>query len=1039
MEPMISVPITGRVLALCLFSAHISLGAEPYQPSARPVMEEPWRWHRMPELDGERIRPMAEDRAGNMWFALGSGGVLRYDGLNWTATDPIPGAAILDLYGGRDGQVFSLSRERVDIWVGAWKPLWKNGTGVNIGPSRLAEFPDGRLLVQCQHGLLVIEGERMEKRTFYTSSRFIREKGDRLRGDFDLKVLPLWKNPDEVPVIRQIAMDAQGGIAIAIMPNLVAVLSADGDIGAEADWRTFPKPAGSWDHHVSLHAGRDGVWAGELKSGWLASLDTQEGFWTDSTRPGLYPTDIIGGAEGELWVSGPGRLDHFDGNAWSSLDIMPRGSAWAVDRFFMGAGDQLWCGLAGGITWRVDVGERLWQSYQGLHYQGECADGRRWYLAGDGSVVERFGEDWRRHTTGDGLIDKVRAVICAKDGKVWAAGSHQGTAAAAGFDGTRWQMQTLPELGKMADYRSFHEGGDGRLHIGASNSVSGRAAVMTLDPLSDDLRWEAVPGSAAMTNAIDIAGDSKGRLWFGGHTLSILPPGSMDGISYPGVPQDGFVDAVEFDHGRDTVWVATRGRGLDVYDGIKWGTLTIADGLATNAISDMTADGEGGLWIATASGISRMRRDSIITHGLGRSVPGVAIERGTIRTGTAGEVWMNHSSRQWLLNDPPSPAGEPFVGEMEIFTLGRSRDKGAPQVVIDPSRNEVSEAGTARVSWSGKDAWHETAADELEYSWRTGDGEWSAFRAQTQVVLQGLKPGKRKFEVRCRDLDGNISVATAGTVLSMPYPAWRQPWFLFTVGLLLAVIVWFAWSMLRLRERHILAESRMKLDFYTRISHELSTPLTVVISTLENWQGDPSLKRLDVPLERALRNAWRLQRMFDDIMALRKAEEGRLVLNFTEGDVGGIVGRAVESLRPTAMQGDVRLDYDNAAPGLRMMLDDEQLRRVVANLVSNAIKFTPAQGSVRVRLREDPAASAVVIEVEDDGIGISPEDLPHVFEQYYRSGGSFAARTKGTGVGMAVVREIIDHWGGKIDVHSPVENANGRPAGTLILVKLPLP
>ena len=358
--------------------------------------------------------------------------------------------------------------------------------------------------------------------------------------------------------------------------------------------------------------------------------------------------------------------------------------------------------------------------------------------------------------------------------------------------------------------------------------------------------------------------------------------------------------------------------------------------------------------------------------------------------------------------------------------------------MIDPLLTDVSEAGNGRVSWSGVDAWHETPADELLYSWRHGDGPWSDFSTDTHATLLGLKPGELVFEVRCRDLDGNLGASPARTVLIVPYPAWRRPWFLLTVGLLLTVIVWFAWSMLRQRERHIVAEGQMKLDFYTRISHELSTPLTVVISTLENWQSDHSLSRLSVPLGRALRNAWRLQRIFDDILALRKAEEGRLTLDLAEKDADRVVARAVEALRPTAEQGGIDLHYETSDPGLRMMLDEEQLRRVVINLVSNAIKFTPAQGTVWVRLREDRAAHTAVIEVEDNGSGISTEDLPHIFEQYYRSGGSFAASIKGTGVGMAVVKEIIDHWDGEIDVQSPVDPAHGTMPGTRFRVKLPL-
>jgi hypothetical protein len=294
------------------------LALEPYQPRERAVFEEPWRWHRIPELDGANVQAMAEDTLGNMWFAIGSGRVLRYDGLKWTNTNSISeygiDPRIFELFGSRDGRVYLLSHDRIDCWNGEWKLLWQNQSGVPLRISHMEEFPDGRLLVQCANGLLVMEGERMEKRTFYTSRRFIADHGEHFRGELGFKILPFGDATNGIPEIRQLEMDPLGGIVIAMIPNLVAAIPAKGELDAKNDWKVFTNPTGRWLGHVTLHTkGEGGVWVGSLEPGWLAFLDLQQGNWKEASQPGLHPAGIAGDSAGwTAWmmVGGAAMIPH---------------------------------------------------------------------------------------------------------------------------------------------------------------------------------------------------------------------------------------------------------------------------------------------------------------------------------------------------------------------------------------------------------------------------------------------------------------------------------------------------------------------------------------------------------------------------------------------------------------------------------------------------------------------------------------------------------------------------------------------------------
>jgi hypothetical protein len=110
-------------------------------------------------------------------------------------------------------------------------------------------------------------------------------------------------------------------------------------------------------------------------------------------------------------------------------------------------------------------------------------------------VIERSGENWQVHTADDGLIDQVRAVICTTEGAVWVAGRHQGTAATATFDGTRWQRHSHQGFGEMVHYQSMHEGRDGKLYIGSTAAVNDRSAVRMLDTQSNQLHWQEIFGT----------------------------------------------------------------------------------------------------------------------------------------------------------------------------------------------------------------------------------------------------------------------------------------------------------------------------------------------------------------------------------------------------------------------------------------------------------------------------------------------------------------------------------------------------------------
>ncbi|MBW4610879.1 MAG: GAF domain-containing sensor histidine kinase [Hassallia sp. WJT32-NPBG1] len=228
-----------------------------------------------------------------------------------------------------------------------------------------------------------------------------------------------------------------------------------------------------------------------------------------------------------------------------------------------------------------------------------------------------------------------------------------------------------------------------------------------------------------------------------------------------------------------------------------------------------------------------------------------------------------------------------------------------------------------------------------------------------------------------------------------------------------------------LREALLAAEaaSRLKSEFLATISHELLTPLTYVIgmsSTLLRWPlGELSQRQRDY-LQTIHDSGEHLLEMINDILDLSQIEAGKAVLNVSEFSLTNIVQKTVESLQEKAISEQIQLKLDLQIDPQRdrFTADVSRLEQILWNLSSNAIKFTPQGGGVTLRLWvEDDNA---IFQVEDTGIGIPEEQLPLLFEKFQQLDAPLRRRYEGTGVGLALTKQLIELHRGRIEVESTV-------------------
>ncbi len=222
----------------------------------------------------------------------------------------------------------------------------------------------------------------------------------------------------------------------------------------------------------------------------------------------------------------------------------------------------------------------------------------------------------------------------------------------------------------------------------------------------------------------------------------------------------------------------------------------------------------------------------------------------------------------------------------------------------------------------------------------------------------------------------------------------------------------------------------MRKEFVANVSHELKTPITTIKSYAETLAGgaledkNVSVKFLDVIND----EADRMNRLVSDLLQLSRMDYGREKWRMEEADLGKLAADSAEKIRVLAQEKSQTISCDIAGR-VSAKIDKDRMEQVILNILGNAIKYTPEGGRITARVyREDKWN---VISVKDNGIGIPKEDLPHVFDRFYRVDKARSREMGGTGLGLSIAGEIVNAHGGRIDIASEVD------AGTEVKIYLP--
>ena len=293
---------------------------------------------------------------------------------------------------------------------------------------------------------------------------------------------------------------------------------------------------------------------------------------------------------------------------------------------------------------------------------------------------------------------------------------------------------------------------------------------------------------------------------------------------------------------------------------------------------------------------------------------------------------------------------------------------------------------------------------EIEYRFRRHDGEYHWFLVRA-LALRDERGRITKWFGTCTDIDdAKIADAQRAQALQNEEQARRE------------------------------AENanRLKDEFLAVVSHELRTPLTPILGWLELLKtDDPDAQFRRQAYDVIERNTRSQAQIVNDLLDVSRIISGKLKLELASIDLSDVVRAAIETVEPTARVKGVDLLVNLPDSRAINIGDADRLQQVAWNLISNAVKFTPRGGQVTVKLAREN--SQYVLSVADSGAGIAPEFLPHVFERFRQADASSTRATGGLGLGLSIVRHLVEQHGGSVSVHSP-----GLGQGCTFSVCLPI-
>lgn len=679
-----------------------------------------------------------------------------------------------------------------------------------------------------------------------------------------------------------------------------------------------------------------------------------------------------------------------------------------------------------------------------------CTKDRKVYVSKDGKPVSVF-------VNASGEIGNVYSVIEDSKGNIWLGTKGNGLFKASPVDSERSLYALSNYRNDKADSNSLSsdlvysviEDRKGRIWVG---TLGGGINLLTVFGNKVGFRnydntFSNYPFSWG--NVIrHLNEDNQGRIWVAtSNGLMIFDPNAVAHFNYiyhkyNKIPGDraslgnNSVQHIYKDRGGQ-MWVGTFGGGLNkVIQGrkkdanIRFEVFTTENGLSNDVVLGITGDQKNNIWVATEGGLSRFNPadKTFKSYDAYDGLPKAGFSEASCLTAGDGKLYFGCIDG-YISFDPRDITDQKVHAEMALTNIQLYYKNILPGAEGSPLKYAINETtelilkhdqNVISIDYAVLDY---RAFNKITYAYKLEgfDKIWHHVNDQRRATYTNIPPGEYMFKVKATNADLFTDTPEKTLQIIVKPPFYLTYWAYFLYLVLAATVVVISRriiiTMIKLRNK-VLVEQKLtevKLSFFTNISHELRTPLTLIVSPLEEISRNESLSvKGKEYLNIVNRNANRMIRFINQLLDFRKIQSGKMQLSIAEVDLLALVRDICSHFSGMAATNGIHFNISSSSKEILAWVDEEKIDIIVYNLLSNAFKFTPPNKSIWVQLNYVEGVNDIELKITDEGKGISPDQLEEIFEIYYEGNTPGEKNLKGTGIGLALARDLATSHHGKL-------------------------